>query len=172
MDRIERNHVSASALSPTHFLHILSHKSYLFHFVCGIAVSVFAAFSSTATQSHHVTSVTTPKTWKDLRRSDPSGSFLAALVSFKVSSDVEPPAPQVKSVKSGPSASSATKSQSRPGLTGVHQQCIGNGQCASGHRSTQKFTFTNPYDTTIIRIHCRYLCSPIATLWTSDSSPH
>ena len=32
-------------------------------------------------------------------------SFLAAEVSFKVSSDVEPPAPQVKSVKRGPRAS-------------------------------------------------------------------
>ena len=31
-------------------------------------------------------------------------SFLAALVSCRVSSDVEPPAPQVKSVKSGPKA--------------------------------------------------------------------
>lgn len=39
-------------------------------------------------------------------------SFLAALVSCRVSSDVEPPAPQVKSVKSGPKAFQIQKGES------------------------------------------------------------
>lgn len=151
IDRIEHNifqlrlcqqHISSifpQSLPPT--------ESSLFHFVsCGIATSLFAA---STTQSLHQ-----GKTCKDLHSprmlGDPSGSFLAALVSFKVSSDVEPPAPQVKSVKSGPkassSSSSATKSQKcRPGVTSVtnvtkrHASAM-HGQCVSGIVRPQKHT--------------------------------
>ena len=94
------------------------------------------------TSQRHAKTSTVPECW-----SDPSGSFLAALVSFKVSSDVEPPAPQVKSVKSGPkassSSSSAAKSQKcRPGVTNVtkrHASAM-HGQCVSGIVRPQKHT--------------------------------
>ena len=51
-------------------------------------------------------------------------SFLAAEVSFRVSSDVEPPAPQVKSVKRGPRASQVGLGVSRA-VRGSVRACLG-----------------------------------------------
>lgn len=60
-----------------------------------------SSLKTASSKSWKMSEVSTRFEW--LETGSPN-SFLAALVSCRVSSDVEPPAPQVKSVKSGPKA--------------------------------------------------------------------